>query len=152
MSRPARAAAVIGGVLALAIAGFLLLRPAGDEETSAGTASTPAVTATAPSTVTATTAEPAPKPKPKPKVPVITVRGGQPVGGVKEIEVDKGETIRFKVRSDAPDEVHVHGFDVEQQAAPGAPASFRIEADIEGRFEVESHTTGTQLARITVNP
>jgi hypothetical protein len=149
MSRPARSLAILGVLLVAAVGGFLLLRP-GDDEDAPTAAAPPAVSTTTPAPEPAPA--PAPKPKPKPKIPVITIRAGQPVGGVKDIEVDKGETIRFKVRTDAPDEVHVHGFDVEKQAAPGAPASFRIDADIEGRFEVESHTTGTPLAEITVNP
>ena len=64
----------------------------------------------------------------------------------------KGETIRLTVASDAAAEIHVHGFDIEKEAAPGQPARFRFKADIEGRFEVEAHPSATQIAEITVNP
>ena len=78
--------------------------------------------------------------------------GGQPVGGKKAISVKKGDTIRLKVTSDETGEIHVHGFDLEEEAAPGKPASFTFTADIEGRFEVESHVGDVQIAQISVNP
>jgi FtsP/CotA-like multicopper oxidase with cupredoxin domain len=151
VSRPARTLTILGAVLALAVAGFLLLRPSGDDpETSA---STPVATTTTDATTPTSTA-PAPKPKPKAvaAVPIVKVRGGEPTGGVQKITASKGETVRFRVSADAPDEVHVHGFDIEKPVAPGEPASFRFPADIEGRFEVELHGSGAQIAEVVVNP
>ena len=87
-----------------------------------------------------------------PKTTRIALKSGAPVGGVEEIEVSKGDTIRLTVTSDTADEVHVHGFELEQDVAPGNPARFRFTADIEGRFEVESHENATPIAEITVNP
>lgn len=43
------------------------------------------------------------------------------------------------VSSDSPDDIHLHGYDIERAAGPDKPARFRFEADIEGAFEIESH-------------
>jgi FtsP/CotA-like multicopper oxidase with cupredoxin domain len=88
----------------------------------------------------------------EPTVEVVRVRGGAPVGGVETLEYRRGDRIRLRVTADAPDEVHVHGFDVEKPVGPSAPATFNIEADIEGRFEVELHESGAQIATIEVSP
>ena len=82
----------------------------------------------------------------------IVLVDGEPEGGPVTIEATKGQTVRIVVRSDQPDEVHLHGYDVEQAASPGAPAVFRLTADLEGIFELESHVTETVIARLVVNP
>ncbi|MDW5596793.1 hypothetical protein VSS74_20775 [Conexibacter stalactiti] len=87
-----------------------------------------------------------------PAVPRIVVRDLQPVGGVKELVFHKGDTIRFVVDSDAPEEVHLHGYDVAEDVAPGQPARFAVKANIEGIFEAELEHSGTQIASITVEP
>ncbi len=69
----------------------------------------------------------------------IVLAGGEPEGGVQEIKVTAGEVVRLVVSSDSPDDIHLHGYDIERDAGPGAPARFRFEADIEGAFEIESH-------------
>jgi hypothetical protein len=99
--------------------------------------------------------EPAPDEEPRaeePAVAVVRVRGGEPVGGVQQLEVRRGDRIRFRVVADADDEVHLHGYDVEKAVGPGRRATFDVEATIEGRFEVELHGTGTQIARVDVTP
>jgi hypothetical protein len=85
-------------------------------------------------------------------VPGIEVVGGEPKGGVTELEYDKGDRIEFVVTSDADDEVHVHGYDVEEEVAAGKATRFDFVADLEGVFEVELHESGAQIAEITVNP
>jgi cytoskeletal protein RodZ len=137
---------LVAVAIAIVIVAFVLLRPGSDDNDSK-TTSTTAQTQTAPATTTTTTeparAEPgtAPKPKPKPKPKFVTVetKDGVPVGGTKEIAVKKGETARFEVTSNTEEEVHLHGYDVLETAAPGKPARFVVKADIEGIFEVEMH-------------
>jgi len=99
-----------------------------------------------------TEAEPAP---PAPRR--IAVVGGKAKGGVREIEVTAGEVVRLVVSSDAPDDIHLHGYDIERAAAPGKPARFRFEADIEGAFEIESHVAEDaglepRIANLVVQP
>jgi len=86
------------------------------------------------------------------KVPTIVVRGGEPVGGIAELEYSAGEEIRFEVESDVADEVHVHGYDLMEEIPAGGTVSFDFPADIEGIFEVELEGRKTQIAELTVNP
>lgn len=82
----------------------------------------------------------------------IVVRNGQPVGGVQELEVAKGEDIRFVVESDVAEEVHLHGYDVAKDVEAGGEVSFDVPATIEGVFEVELEHSVVPLAEITVTP
>lgn len=88
----------------------------------------------------------------KPMTPTIVVRNGEPVGGVQELEYNAGDQIRFRVSSNQADEVHVHGYDVEEEIPAGGSATLSFPADIEGIFEVELHGSETQIAELRVNP
>jgi len=90
--------------------------------------------------------------KKPPPVPTIVLRNGKPVGGVRELRFDAGEQVRFRVRSDVADEVHVHGYDLTEDVAAGTTAVFSFPADIEGIFEVESHESGEQIAELRIEP
>jgi hypothetical protein len=133
--------AVIG--VAVAVALFFVLKD--DEETPA-----PATTTEAPA------AEETKKPETErdkpPKPTRIELTDGQPVGGVAEIEVAKGEEIVFEVSSDIDDEIHMHGYDVTEDVAAGRSVTFKVPATIEGVFEVESHHGAAQIAEVTVTP
>ncbi|MET0305620.1 MAG: hypothetical protein ABW196_05255 [Solirubrobacterales bacterium] len=106
------------------------------------------------STGTITTNEKATTPQESKKrtVPTIVVRSGEPVGGVQELEYSAGDQIRFRVSSNQADEVHVHGYDVEEEIPAGGAATLSFPADIEGIFEVELHGSETQIAELRVNP
>jgi hypothetical protein len=87
----------------------------------------------------------------------ISVKGGVLVGDAKSIRVAKNDIVRIVVSSDAPDQIHLHGYDIEKEAAPGKPARFNFKADAEGAFELESHAAedaGKEplLARLLVGP
>jgi len=86
------------------------------------------------------------------KVPTIVIRNGEPVGGVKQLEYDAGDEIRFEVKSDVAEEVHVHGYDLMQDVPAGGTVSFDFPAEIEGIFEAELEGRKEQIAEITVNP
>jgi hypothetical protein len=92
------------------------------------------------------------KPTAKPAIETIAIRNGVPVGGVQELEYGSGEQVQFRVRSDAADEVHVHGYDLSKDVAAGGAVSFSFPADIEGIFEVELEERGEQIAELRVNP
>ena len=87
-------------------------------------------------------------------VPTIRVKGGQPVGGVQELEVDSGERLRFRVTSDIEGEVHVHGYDYEKPIKAGGSVSFDFPAKLQGGFEVELHQGGGEntIADLKVEP
>ena len=149
MNRNSRTLALVAAAVAIAVTGFLVLRPSDDSSSSSSATTT---TSASSSTTTSTTTSTGETPTSLPEATVIHVVGGQPVGGKQKISVKKGDTIRLKVTSDEAGEIHVHGFDLEEEAAPGKPASFTFTANIEGRFEVESHVSNAQIAEISVNP
>jgi hypothetical protein len=88
----------------------------------------------------------------KPEIPVIEIKGGQPVGGVAELEYKTGDQIQFTVESDVDENIHLHGYDIEQPVAAGGKTTFDLEASIEGVFEVELEEAVVPIAEITVNP
>jgi hypothetical protein len=92
-----------------------------------------------------------------PPVQRIALEGGQVSGGPQDVTVTSGEQVTVVVSSDTPDEIHLHGYDLTQDTAPGDPARFRFEANIEGSFEIESHTAEdagleARIANLVVKP
>ena len=63
-----------------------------------------------------------------------------------------GSDVVVTVTSDVADEVHLHGYDLSADVAPGAPATIRFEANAPGRFEIELENTGVQIAELEVRP
>ena len=143
MNRKARAA-VLAAVVAAAVAAFLIARPGGERE--------PVRTQTTATTPGRDGGATRPGPRAEPPVPRIIVRDGRPVGGVQDITVARGELVRFSVRSDAGEQVHVHGYDVVREVRPGRSTSFRFPARIEGVFEIELHPQHEQIAELRVTP
>jgi hypothetical protein len=143
----AAAIAVAAVVIALVVGGGS--DDDGDSDTS-NTGTQAAQTETAGDTTQTT--EDKPKPKPKPKVTNIEVEGGQPIGGVKEIKAEKGDTVRIDVTSDQADELHLHVYDVEKELQPGKKTRLQFKANIEGVIELELHESEQQIAEITVEP
>jgi hypothetical protein len=85
-------------------------------------------------------------------VPTIVVRNGKPVGGIRELDYNKGDQIRFRVNSDVGDEVHVHGYDLMKDVKPGGTVSFDFPASLEGIFEAELESRKEQIIELRVNP
>lgn len=85
-------------------------------------------------------------------IPTIVIKGGKPVGGIKELTYSAGDQIRFKVDSDVSDEVHVHGYDLMKDVKAGGSVSFDFPATIEGVFEAELENRGEQILELRVNP
>ena len=81
----------------------------------------------------------------------IRVVDGKPDGGVQHLTVDRGASVTVQVTSDGgEDEVHVHGYDLSKDDAPGAPANITFDADIAGRFEIELENAGTPIGELEV--
>jgi hypothetical protein len=143
-----RKVALIAAALGLLVSLYFALRP-GDDNEAAST--TTAVTTTAPTSTEAppaTTTEAVPAPV---QVDVVVV-GGEPQGGIVRESVDLDSEVVVTVTSDVADEVHVHGYDLMADVAPGAPATIRFTADAAGRFEIELEDTGVQIAELEVRP
>jgi hypothetical protein len=86
------------------------------------------------------------------KVPTIVVKDGEPVGGIRELTYNKGDRIRFNVRSDVSDEIHVHGYDLAKDIEAGGSVSFDFPATIEGVFDAELEDRKEQILELRVNP
>ena len=141
----------LGIAAVIAVVAVIVLTSGSDDsgtQASQETA-TPTATETATATETGTatpTPTPTPTPKPKPKIPVLST------GQVKELEFTEGETIRFAVRSDTAQEVHVHGYDLLKETVPGKPITFSFKATITGIFEVEFEESGEHIGELRVDP
>ena len=149
MSDTARVGALAVVAVVAAIA-FVALRPSGD---SGQASQQPA----AQSEPMQSEREPEARPRrerrePRPQYARIRIRDASPVGGVKRIDVDAGDTARIEISSDAPGEIHLHGYDRVAQVGPGRAARLRFRADLEGIFELELHGLGTKLAELRVEP
>ena len=138
------------GALVALVALFLVLRPGDDDaETTTQLTAPPTIepAPTEPATETATTVS-----EPEPVQLAVTIRGGEPVGGIVRATATKGETVVVVVRSDVADHLHVHGYDLMADVGPGKPARVEFEASLTGRFEIELEDRGEQVAQLTVLP
>lgn len=80
----------------------------------------------------------------------VTVSDGKVSPQLPRVEVAKGQRVRIEVTTDKPDEVHVHGYDIEKATEPGKPTAIELTADIPGLFEVETHESGLLLFQLEV--
>ena len=112
----------LGIAAVIAVVAIVVLTTGGSGDTStddsANTAgqqtATPSATPTAAESDDATpTPTPTPTAKPKPQAPLLVA------GKVAELRYKEGETVRFRVRSDKPEEVHIHGYDIKKDVGAG---------------------------------
>ena len=82
----------------------------------------------------------------------IVVRDGKAVGGIKRVTVKQGKKVTLVVMSDIADEVHLHGYDLSADTAPGKKARIVFAAKIPGRFEIELEGRGLQIGELEVRP
>jgi hypothetical protein len=68
------------------------------------------------------------------------------------VTVTEGDRVVLRISTNSPIEVHVHGYDIEQEAEPDEPARLSFEADLTGRFEIEDHETEEELGTLVVEP
>jgi hypothetical protein len=80
----------------------------------------------------------------------VRVTSGQVTGDTGRVPVAAGTHVTLVITSDVADQVHVHGYDLETELAPGEPAELEFDATIPGVFEVELHEAGTVLLSLQV--
>lgn len=117
---------------------------------STGTDDTAAPAPTSAPTAAATSATPAASPSPTGTVVEVTYAGGEVTGVESRVSVKLGEKVVLRFTSDVAEEIHVHGYDLYTDLAPGAPAEIAFTADIPGSFEVELHEAGRPLYQLRV--
>jgi hypothetical protein len=130
--------------------------PATTETEPAETETQPAETETEPAeteTETETETEPPATTESRFDVDVhVEVVGGERVGGRGRVEAKKGDRVRIEISVDAPQEFHLHGYELSQAATPDRPAVFRFPAELEGIFELESHVSEDVIVNLVVEP
>jgi cytoskeletal protein RodZ len=152
-----RKVALIAATLGLLLSLFLALRPDDDETaapaTTAAETQPPAATTTAPTTTEEEEAPPpptttAPPPEPGPQIVDIDATTGE----IARTTVEQGRRVVLNVTADVADHVHVHGYDLMADVAPGQPAKISFVADVPGRFEIELEDSGIHIAELEVRP
>jgi hypothetical protein len=145
---------ILGGTVVLVVVLFLVFRPDDDSGNAAATTSTPTGptrSVSSPSSTRPMTSATEPEPSGPTRIE-ITVRNAAPVGGIVRAKVDEGDQVVIVVDADVSDEIHLHGYDLSADVAPGAPARLEFRATIPGRFEVELEERSRQIAEIEVEP
>jgi hypothetical protein len=77
---------------------------------------------------------------------------GDGTGALGPLQVRRGDLLRLDWSSTAPLRVSLHGYEMEAEVGPLAPASFLFVADLPGTFAVENRSSGTTLLELTVLP
>ncbi|HEY6752902.1 MAG TPA: cupredoxin domain-containing protein [Rubrobacteraceae bacterium] len=101
-----------------------------------------------PGTTTSGTATPADEPQERAYDVAIENGAMSPV----EVSVEEGDQVTLRLTSGSPLEVHLHGYDLEEEVLPGEETVLSFEAEISGRFEIEDHETETALGALLVQP
>lgn len=140
------------GYLAIAavfavVAILILASQSGDDDEPPRATTTAAPAVTTPATTPAKPGEAEEPSAPAEPEPTVLERGKDG-----RVEVSKGERVRFVVRSDVADEVHLHGYDIAKDVAAGGQVTFSFTADITGIFEIELEHAGEPIGKLVVNP
>ncbi len=71
---------------------------------------------------------------------------------VQRIDARQGQRVVISVDSQFADEIHLHGYDLSTDVAPGERARIEFRADTPGRFTIELEERGQEIAQLRVTP
>jgi FtsP/CotA-like multicopper oxidase with cupredoxin domain len=80
----------------------------------------------------------------------VRVTGDEVETAERRVRVDRGARVRIRVQADRAEEVHLHGYDLSADVAPGRPAVIDFTADAAGVFEVELEQAKLPLFELQV--
>ena len=80
----------------------------------------------------------------------VAVSDGKVTPKPRRVDVPAGAQVRLQITSDVDDEVHVHGYDVEETLEAGRTTTVEFTADQTGLFEVETHESELELVQLEV--
>jgi FtsP/CotA-like multicopper oxidase with cupredoxin domain len=143
----------LGIAAVIAVAAIIVLTAGGDADetaqdsanTSAQQTATPSATPGAEETEESEDA-PTPTPTPKPQPPLLQA------GKVTKLRFTEGETVRFRVRHDAPEHIHIHGYDIMRDLTPNKTITVSFPAKITGIFEIELEDSAEEIGELRVDP
>jgi len=144
----------LGIAAVIAVVAIVVLTAGGSDDTTTDDSANTSAQQTATATATPSaddgreepTPTPTPTPTPKPQPPLLQA------GKVTKLRFDEGETVRFRVRSDQPEHVHIHGYDIMKDVEPGQTANVAFKATITGIFEIEFEDSAEEIAELRVDP
>ena len=134
----------LGIAVVIALVAVFILTAGEDEETERATATPTAIVTAEPGATETPTPTPTATPRPQP--PLLQS------GRVTELQFEQGDTVRFRVRSDGDEEIHVHGYDLEEAVPAGKATTVSFPAEITGIFEIEFHGSGELIGELRVDP
>ena len=139
----------LGIAAVIAVLAVVLIGGGKDESETPTTTSqtTPTPTPDEPEPVETATPTSTPTATPTPEPPPL-LEGGK----VTKLRFTEGDTVTFRVVSDVPEEVHVHGYDIAKDLEPGKVVTVSFKGDITGIFEIEYEHAGEQIGQLRVDP
>jgi heme/copper-type cytochrome/quinol oxidase subunit 2 len=145
---------LLAATVLAAVVLFLALRPDDEEPTRSATTTSETRSSTATGTETETETETGGTTSAETASAArIRIRArGDGSGSIRRVTIERGQRVTLIVSADVADEVHVHGYDLMADVAPGSPARISFEASVPGRFEVELESRAFQIAVISVGP
>jgi hypothetical protein len=91
----------------------------------------------------------------------LRIEKGRVPASMRLIRVRQGDAVKLRWTTDRPIILHLHGYDIETKAEPGAAAEMAFTARATGRFAIEEHRPNAKgghahgeapLVRIEVYP
>ena len=89
----------------------------------------------------------------------VEVKASGPIGGVKTFKAFAGDRVLVTVKSvDYTGEVHLHGFDIAKEVAPGQEVVFALSPvqtknpKVQGIVEMELESTSTLILKLEIQP
>lgn len=70
----------------------------------------------------------------------IAIHNAAPPAQPQILSVLQNDRVVLRLTSDKPVQVHLHGYDIESDVAPGRATSLRFTASATGRFPIEIHS------------
>lgn len=86
------------------------------------------------------------------KVFSLIVQNNKIVSGVTTLEVGEGESVVIKIKTDADEEFHLHGYDRSVDLKKDVESMISFVANLTGRFEFELEESKTALGVLEVLP
>ncbi|WP_246111094.1 hypothetical protein [Terrabacter aerolatus] len=80
----------------------------------------------------------------------VTITGTTVTPAPAQVDLPLGSTLELVVTSDHDDELHAHGFDVEEALKSGVPTTLRLTGKEPGSYEVETHEPALTLLTVAV--
>jgi hypothetical protein len=78
------------------------------------------------------------------------VTGSQVTPAPTQVDLPVGQTLTLVITSDHDDQLHAHGFEIEEDIKAGAPATIALTGKDPGVYEVELHHPALTLLTVAV--